>query len=378
MTVFPWGGSEDLWYKAAKLALSQGHAVSTLTKRWDAVPARIAELRQLGATTAFYHPQPTSLAGRVAHRLRLRTVPPFFVPAVAADVYVISNGSTWDFIRFRPITEQFVGLGRPYVLISQHSFESGDVVAGSDRANALDVIGRAAAVFFVAQRNLEAAERQVAGVIGRARIISNPLNTRKKTIMPYPPSATLLLACVARLECQIKGQDLLLQALSGPGWAARDFRLRFYGQGPDHDYLRALIVLYGLQDKVTLEGHVADVDRIWETNQVLVLPSFSEGTPLALLEAMMAGRPALATDVGDTGRYVRPGHTGILLATASVKCLRAGLEELWQARANLATMGQRAFEHARAITDFAPEATLLTAVVAASPLARPGSAGEGG
>ncbi len=362
MTIFPWGGSEDLWYKTAKVALKQGYAVSTLTKRWDTVPARIAELRQLGAITTFYTTQPTSLSGRIAYYLGATSS--LSVPVAPADVYVISNGSTWDFIRFRSIAEKFINLGKPYVLISQHSFESGDVVAESDRAYALDVIGRAAAVFFVARRNLEAAERQVAGVIGQATIISNPLNTKEKAIKPYPSSATLLLACVARLECQVKGQDVLLQALSGPQWANRDFRLRFYGTGPSQDHLQALITLYGLQNKVTLEGHIADVDRIWEENQVLVLPSFSEGTSLALLEAMMAGRTALATDVGDTGLYVLPGRTGILLATASVKCLRAGLEDLWQARANLEAIGQQAFAHAVAITDFYPEKTLLKAIEA--------------
>ena len=359
MSASPWGGSEDLWYKAAKLALSRGHQVYSVTQRWDAVPARIVELKQGGAVTTFYYNQSTSLAARIGRRLKLLANVATTVPVIDADVYVISNGTTWSFLYSRLITDQFIKPGKPYVLISQHNFENGGIVAGRDRAYATSVIRNAAEFFFVAQRNLEVAERQLASFITRARIISNPLNIQDVAIKAYPHAATLRMACVARLLCSAKGQDILLQALSEPQWAARDFHLEFYGTGPDQDYLQALVDLYKLQDKVSLRGHVSDVDQIWAQNQVMVLPSLNEGTSLSLLEAMMAGRAVLATDVGDTGRYVATGDTGILVEAASVKCLSAGLEALWNTRGRLEEMGRNAFHHAAAITDFNPEKTLL-------------------
>lgn len=364
MKVLPWGGSEDLWFKTAKVALSKGHTVYSITQHWDIVPNKITELKRLGATTVFYYDQSNSLLNRAARKLNLWIAPPVVVPQVDADVYIISNGSTWDFIYSRAITDKFIDSNKPYVLISQHSYENGNIIADKARPYALDIIRRAAGVFFVSQRNLESAQRQVAGFIDKGQIISNPLNTIGREIKPYPKSSNLLMACVARLDCGFKGQDILLQALSSPQWAIRDFRLKFYGTGHHYDYLEALIELYGLQGKVSLEGQVSDVDLIWETNQVLVLPSFSEGTPLSLLEAMMAGRAALATDVGDNGRYVLTDKTGILIDTASVKCLASGLEHLWIVKDSLDLMGQEAFHHAQAITNFQPEKTLLSFIEA--------------
>lgn len=359
MKILPWGGSEDLWYKAAKLALKQGHEVYSLTQRWNNIPDKISELSKLGAKTLFYDSPPTSLVSKVASRLKLTSAPGPRVPSVEADVYIISNGSTWDFIRFRPLVEPFATRVTPYILISQHGFEHGDIVEERNRAYAVQIIEQAAKFFFVAERNLEVAERQLAARITNSQLISNPLNTQGRTIKAYPSSPSLLMACVARLECDVKGQDVLLQALSSEQWLSRDFRLKFYGTGPHRQYIQTLIEFYGLQHRVTLEGHVSDVDQIWETNQVLILPSFNEGTPLSLLEATMAGRTALVTDVGDNGRYIVPGKTGILVGTASVNCLRAGLEELWHSREHLEGLGQQAFHHTLSITDFQPEKTLL-------------------
>jgi glycosyltransferase involved in cell wall biosynthesis len=359
MKILPWGGSEDLWYKAAKLALNNGHEVWSLTQRWGVTPDKILELNRLGGNTLFYDDPSTSLISKVASRLKLSAAPGPVVPPIEADVYIISNGSTWDFIRFRQLVEYFITRRTPYILISQHGFEHGDIVDERARAYAIQVIQQAVKFFFVAERNLEVAQRQLAACINNAQLISNPLNTRSRVIKAYPSSPTLLMACVARLECDVKGQDVLLHALSNEQWRTRDFKLKFYGTGPHFNYLQMLINLYGLQDKATLEGHVSDVDQIWETNQVLVLPSFNEGTPLSLLEATMAGRAALATDVGDNGRYVLPGKTGILIDTASINCLRAGLEELWRNREQLEMLGQQAFHHTLSITDFHPEKTLL-------------------
>lgn len=365
MRVVAWGGSEELWYKTALLALAEGDTVESLTYQWPATPEKISHLQRAGVSTKFYQGSETSLLLRAAVKLRLRQDRALLLPAVEADVYVISNGSTWDFVRFRYITDQLVATGKPLVLISQHAFEYGDVLDEPQRHYALRVVEKVQKFWFVSARNLASSMRQLAHGIPRAAVISNPLNTREQKMQPYPATTKLLLACVARVECGVKGQDILLEALSDECWAARDYELTFYGTGPHLDHLRNLIALYGLENKVKLAGQASDIDQIWKESQVLVLPSLSEGTPLALVEAMLSGRAALATDVGDISRYVLEGETGFLIPTASVKCIREGLERLWAGQGELAAMGKRAFDHATQITDFRPEATLLHSVKAA-------------
>lgn len=361
MKILPWGGSEELWYKTAKLALASGHSVSTLTQKWPEVPNRIAELQELGADTQFYYaPGYPSLTERVAMKIRLRPRIVEVVPGIAADVYVISNGSIFDFVHHRQTIKNILASGKPYIMISQHNFENGNIVADERRDYAVSVIQNATKFFFVSERNFHNAERQIAHSINNAEVISNPLNTEKVSVTPFPRSSELLMACVARLDCAFKGQDILLQVLSAEPWASRDFHLSLYGSGPHLQYLQCLIEMFGLRGKVAIEGHVSNVDQIWETNQVLVLPSLSEGTPLALVEAMLSGRAVLTTDVGDNSKYVLDGTTGFLAPTASIECLAVALENLWEHRARLRAMGEAAFAHALKLTDLRPAETLLS------------------
>jgi glycosyltransferase involved in cell wall biosynthesis len=358
MRAFPWGGSEELWYRAAKLALLGGHSVCTLTQKWSKVPEKLQQLQRLGAETVFYDAVQYTAVQKMAIKLKAKRYVPDTVPELHADLYVVSNGSTWDFLYNQHITERIIGRNKPYCMISQHNFENGHIVKDAQRDYAVQVLSQATGLFFVSERNKKSAERQLGYFLQQARIINNPTNIDNKQIKPFPASDTLLMACVARLDCEFKGQDILLQVLGSNQWAERDFQLKLYGAGPHAHHLQQLIELYQLPHKVSIEGHVHNVDAIWETNQVLVLPSLSEGTPLALMEAMLSGRAAVTTDVGDNGEYVLDGQTGFLVATASEKCLASSLEALWNSKDHLEDLGKAAFAHASQITDFNPEERL--------------------
>jgi glycosyltransferase involved in cell wall biosynthesis len=360
MKILPWGGSEELWFRVAKLAIAHGHSVTSITQRWPAIPPKISDLQQIGVNTEFYYSPIYSVSDRIGIKLGFKKWLPELVPVVEADVYVISNGSVFDFIYNRQTIQSFLCSGKPYVLISQHNSENGNIVPDSFRNYAIETIHKAKAFFFVSERNLQVAERQIPHRLQNALVISNPLNIKKISIKPYPQSDKLLMACVARLDCAFKGQDILLQALSTNLWQGRAFHLNLYGTGPHLDYLKQLIVFYGLTDKVSIVGHVDDIDELWENNQVLVLPSLSEGTPLALVEAMLSGRAVLSTDVGGNATYILDKKTGFLADTASVRCITVALEHLWERKEQLKEMGVNAFDQAFAITDIQPDSTLLT------------------
>jgi glycosyltransferase involved in cell wall biosynthesis len=346
-----WGGSEELWFKTALQALAEGHSVETLTCSWSPVPPKIASLKGAGATTNFYYKDSQALLDRVAVKLGLKKAQSEIMPMIDADIFVISNGSIWDFIRYRVITDYIIGLGKPYIIVSHNTLDSGDNLDDARRDYAIKVLGKASRRLFVAERSLQGAERQLAASIGRYQIFDNPVNIRQSFIKPYPTTDKLCMASVGSLTCDIKGQDLLLEALSSEDWKNRDFSLRIYGTGPDESYLHHLINFYGLQDKVTLEGHVNNVDKIWESNQVLILSSTTEGAPMVIVEAMLSGRAVMGTDVGAVERYVLEGETGFLVEAAKPKYLAIGLEKLWNNRSLLKQMGEQAFHHATAITN---------------------------
>ncbi|OUJ73156.1 glycosyltransferase family 4 protein [Hymenobacter crusticola] len=359
LRVLPWGGSEELWFRTAKLALAEGHEVYSLTQQWEAIPGKIAELAKAGADTTFYQRANYSLLDRIKIKARLQKSVANVIPAVDADVYVMSSGTVLDCLAQADIVNAVTKTGKPYLIINQHNFENGNIPTLEQVEYVVRYFSGASKNFFVAERNLESAERQLACLIPNTQVVSNPINITTPAIKPFPASETLLMACVARFDCAFKGQDILLEALASSTWKNRAYHLKLYGSGPHLRHIEKLIGLYELRDKVTIVGQVSDIDQIWETNQVLVLPSLSEGTPLALVEAMLSGRAALATDVGDSGRYVISAKTGFLADVASVKCLTQCLEDLWNNKANLEGMGRDAFHHAVSITDIRPEETLL-------------------
>lgn len=360
-----WGGSEALWSKTALLALAEGHAVESLTYDWHPRSPQLLHLQEAGVDTKFYQDDSRAVLDRLAVKLRLRQPRSRVVPAMSADVFVLSNGSVWDFIRHAPITDAIVALGKPYLFISHNTREFGENLSNADSAYAARVLEKAAQRLFVSERNRQGAERQLAAPLGACQVVTNPIDVVGAVIKPYPVSDELLLASVGSLTCGFKGQDLLLESLSNEVWQNRAFQLKIYGSGPDADYLHRLIALYQLEGKVSLEGHVSNVDRIWEANQALVLSSTSEGVPMVVAEAMLAGRPVLGTDVGAVARYVLEGQTGFLVPVANAKYLAEGLEKLWQSRATLAEMGRAAYQHAIAITETEPEKRFLTIIEAA-------------
>lgn len=355
-----WGGSEELWYRTATEANNRGFRVCSLTKQWPKIPAKISELNALNIDTYFFKNTSRSLVQRVINNIKLFKTQDYVIPNIEADFFILSQGGTFDFVHRPQIIELILGSGKPFIMISQHNSEFGNIVDKKDRENAINFIKKAKKFCFVSQRNRITAERQLAFKIENAAIISNPSTLKSIGIKSFNRTAEkLLMACVARLDCDFKGQDVLLQILSQPKWKRREFCLTLYGSGKHNEYLETLISFYDLKDKVEIKGHVDNVDEIWTYNHVLILPSISEGTSLALIEAMLSGRTALVTDVGDSSAYVKDEQTGFLAASASLSSMESALERLWNNKADIEQLGKNGFENALEITNLSPEQTLL-------------------
>jgi glycosyltransferase involved in cell wall biosynthesis len=142
-------------------------------------------------------------------------------------------------------------------------------------------------------------------------------------------SEPLRILCVGRLVAD-KGQRQLVEAMAILRERGIDARAELVGDGPEREALERLVRDTGLTDRVTLRGAVAH-DQIaahYNDAHVFCLPSFAEGLPVSIMEAMALERPVVTTQimgipelVGDpeTGRLVAPGRAGELAdALASV------------------------------------------------------------
>jgi L-malate glycosyltransferase len=145
----------------------------------------------------------------------------------------------------------------------------------------------------------------------------------------------------------IKNLPMLARALAAV--AGRDPRARglLVGDGPEMPRMRALLESLGLQERVRLTGFRQDARELAQCMDLFVLASFSEGTSMALLEAMAAGVPVAVTAVGGNPEIVTRGETGWVVPSDDASALGAALSEALKdevLRARFAAAGKRRFE----------------------------------
>jgi glycosyltransferase involved in cell wall biosynthesis len=128
-----------------------------------------------------------------------------------------------------------------------------------------------------------------------------------------PASASILLT-VGRLSHE-KGHLDLLQALASirRQWPDDAFHLVIAGEGPERPAIEAAIASEGLASHVTLAGLQHDIRPYYAVADLVVMPSHSEGSPNALLEAMIASKPIVATRAGGIPEIVENEQTAILV-----------------------------------------------------------------
>lgn len=158
---------------------------------------------------------------------------------------------------------------------------------------------------------------------------------------PAPVTDLPELVSVGRLTEQ-KGQLLLMEALAELRRRGRSFRLRLIGDGELRPEIERAIARYDLAECVSLDGWADERiirARIREA-RALVLPSFAEGLPVAIMEAFALGRPVISTYVAGIPELIESGKSGWLVPAGSVPELVTALDDvLGASRERLAAMG---------------------------------------
>ncbi|MFK0342519.1 glycosyltransferase [Pseudomonas asiatica] len=176
------------------------------------------------------------------------------------------------------------------------------------------------------------------------------------------------LVCVGRL-CEQKGQLLLLEAARVLAARSIAFELVLAGDGEMRGQIEALIARHGLQQQVRITGWISSAQVREEilAARALVLPSFAEGLPVVIMEAMALRRPVLTTYVAGIPELVRPGENGWLFPAGAVDELAAAMADcLAQPAEALQRMGEAARQRVLQRHDIDTEAARLASYFKAS------------
>jgi glycosyltransferase involved in cell wall biosynthesis len=127
-----------------------------------------------------------------------------------------------------------------------------------------------------------------------------------------------------------KGQLALIAAMAALRDSHPDLHLTLIGDGELRSAIEKAIADHGLADRITLTGWVdeARVTAELAASHGLVMPSFAEGLPMVVMEAMAAARPVIATYIAGTPELVQPGQTGWLVPAGDVTALAGAMAAL--------------------------------------------------
>jgi glycosyltransferase involved in cell wall biosynthesis len=362
----PWGGSEELWFDMAMQAIAEGHEIIHLSYDFGFGHEKYQRLVAAGGRL---YQRPGYFPQGIGGRRRMWRVGVNFIRKKIRDPFaavfkhqpdiVLYNGTCYSVAWEGGLLRALETSPARFYLIGHLNSDHGNGLSRLERETIRWAYRRATEVFFVSQRSRVTAERHLCQDIPNSAVIRNPVNMKETGVLASPGPSRPGFALVGNLIVAHKGQDILLAVLQTAKWRSRDWVLNIYGDGQDKGYLEELVRFYQLGDRVFLHGRVGDIRQVWRENHLLVMPSHMEGMPLAIVEAMLCGRPCVATDVGGAAEWIEDGYSGFIAEAAAERSLDRAMERAWQAKDEWEEIGMRAHDRAAALYDPAAGKTLL-------------------
>ena len=245
-----------------------------------------------------------NLAGRIAGRLA-------GVPVIVSGIRVADRRSRW----YGRLDRWTNGLVNHNVCVSQGvaDFAIGETGLSSNKVSVIPN-----GVNFELFANAIPVDLSSLGIPASARGLTPPRSEESEATAGglTPPRSEEIVITVGRLEEQ-KGIVHLLRAVPAVLSQRPHCQFLIVGDGHDRVSLQALAASLGIAGSVTFVGAQSDVPRLLKASSVFVLASLWEGMPNALLEAMAAGLPVIATAVEGSREVIQSGVNGLLVAPAN-------------------------------------------------------------
>jgi len=337
---YPWGAPGHCMGELVRALLEADHEVLWFVAPIDSKHPEVMKLAKEGAKVQMLpDPAPTYVRAKelrqAVRQLRGWKTTAELVNAFGVQHVFLSQGGTWCGMR-----EEFWRCLEPgrYSLIC-HLNQPQPAFSDTKRSRAHKFIRQAKWVYFNSEWTRQLAEDQLAEKIPNSQFFHYPLRDRTDAPLPWPDNVLPQLAMVNRLDTYHKGLDVAFHAFAFLRNEGHRFTVKLYGNGADEAYLRNLAAYLKVTSVVHFCGYSADLPGIWSRNELLVLPSRFEGSPVSMLEAMAFGRPVLRTAYGGASEWIEDGVNGYLCSAAEVTLLCDALRRALAERARWREMG---------------------------------------
>lgn len=328
-----WGGSEELWYEMVKYALLQNNQAYHLAYDVGDEHPKITELKSLGLVQ-YKRPSYQKKNSFFIDYFFLKIL--FFIKKrtngslrkifkLPPDI-VLYNGTCYSIAEEDRLMQKVKQSACNFFILGHLNNEQSSGLNADKTEAVKEAYKTAKKVFFVSEKSKKIAEKHLGTSIPNAVLVSNPVNMKDISPLPFPKDALVQMAMVANLVISHKGQDIVLNILKQPHWQKRNWHLNIYGSGIDELFLKTFVQKNGLENRVSFHGRVNNIRELWSVNQLLLMPSHMEGMPLALIEAMLCARVAIVTDVGGNAECIEHTKNGFIAKKPTIKDFEEAME----------------------------------------------------
>ena len=199
----------------------------------------------------------------------------------------------------------------------------------------------------------------------KIRIVHCAINPSFASTDVAEPPTNDTFVCIGRL-CEQKGQLVLVQAVAILKEQGIDVQVVFAGDGEMRRDVERAVASAGLQQQVSITGWVNSdqIRDLLEQSRSMVLPSFGEGLPVVIMEAMACKRPVITTYIAGIPELVRDGIEGLLVPASDADALANAMKEMLAMNApELAAIGASARSRVLARHTAATEAGKLAQLI---------------
>ena len=171
----------------------------------------------------------------------------------------------------------------------------------------------------------------------------------------------------------VKGVPILIEAFADILEKHLDTRLTLVGDGPDRVSIETLIAKHGLQNHISITGYLnqSEVAERLSKSDIFILPSFAEGVPVVLMEAMASGLPVVTTRIAGIPELVEDGKSGFIVPPSDKNTLVMRVLELLEDPAKCKQMGKLGCKKIKQEYEVSCEASRLLNLINSHDLNKP-------